>query len=457
MTQPAGSRARAALLRGITRNVVALGIVSLLTDVSSELLVYVVPLFLANVLAATPTVIGVIEGIAESVAAFVKLGSGRLSDRIGRRKVLVGTGYSASVAAKALYVVATAWPIVLVARVGDRIGKGIRTAPRDALIADSTPPEARGRAFGLHRAMDTTGAVIGVALAALIVGAVQGDDTTLQGDTFRLLALAALVPGVLALVAIAVGVRDVQRPAPTPVAVTAPAAEPAPAAEREGVAPVPLPEAAPATGAAPMPAPEPVVTPAAVSVGFRSFPTAFWVFVAASGLFTLGNSSDAFIALRSQALGVAVRDLLLIVIAFNIVDAVVSWPMGALSDRIGRRRLIAIAWSLYAVTYAGLAIAAGPAAVLPLWLLYGAYYGVNEAVGRALVADLALPELRATAYGIFNAVIGLAILPASIVAGLLWDRVGQSAPFWFGAACAIGGLVLLGFVRPARRSPPTAG
>ena len=192
------SPARAALLRGITRNVVVLGLVSLLTDVSSELLIYVVPLFLANVLAATPTVIGIVEGIAESVAAFVKLGSGALSDRIGRRTVLVGTGYGASVVAKALYIVATAWPVVLVARVGDRIGKGIRTAPRDALIADSTAPEARGRAFGLHRAMDTTGAVIGVALAALIVGIVQGDAATLEGDTFRLLALAALVPGVLA-------------------------------------------------------------------------------------------------------------------------------------------------------------------------------------------------------------------------------------------------------------------
>ncbi|MCU0478876.1 MAG: MFS transporter [Chloroflexi bacterium] len=442
MTGAPGARARAALLRGITRNVVALGVVSLLTDISSELLIYVVPLFLANVLAATPTIIGIVEGVAESVAAFVKLGSGALSDRIGRRTVLVGAGYSASVAAKALYVVATAWPVVLVARVGDRIGKGIRTAPRDALIADSTAPESRGRAFGLHRAMDTTGAVIGVALAALIVGAVQGDDTTLQGDTFRLLALAALIPGVLALVAIAVGVRDVPRPVPVPV----PGAEPVPVPVAE-----PVPAPTPARELAAEPPPGPVAAPASTAGLWRGFPAAFWIFVAASGLFTLGNSSDAFIALRSQALGVSVRDLLVIVIAFNIVDALVAWPVGALSDRIGRRRLIAIAWSLYAITYAGLALAGSPSAVLPLWLLYGAYYGVNEAVGRALVADLARPELRATAYGILNAVTGLAILPASIVAGLLWDRLGQPAPFWFGAACAAGGLALLAFVRPPRR------
>jgi MFS family permease len=416
--------ARAALVRGITRNVVVLGLVSLLTDVSSELLIYVVPLFLANVLAATPSIIGLVEGIAESVAAFVKLGSGALSDRIERRTVLVGTGYATSVGAKALYLVAATWPVVLVARVGDRIGKGIRTAPRDALIADSTAPEARGRAFGLHRAMDTTGAVIGVALAALIVGLTQGDAVSLEEDTFHLLALAALVPGVLALVVIAIGVRDVPRTAPSTQAASVSGAQ------------------VPATAAA---------APAVGARSWRRFPTAFWIFVAASGLFTLGNSSDAFIALRSQALGVSVRDLLLIVIAFNIVDAVVAWPVGALSDRIGRRRLIAVGWSLYALTYAGFALAGGSAAVLPLWLLYGAYYGVNEAVGRALVADLARPELRATAFGIVNAVTGLAILPASIIAGLLWDRVGQAAPFWFGALCAVGGLVLLAFVRPSRR------
>jgi MFS family permease len=261
--------------------------------------------------------------------------------------------------------------------------------------------------------------VIGVALAALIVSVSQGDAIALEGETFRLLALAALVPGVLALVVIAIGVHDVPRPAPAPVPVAA---------------------AVPVDAAA---------SPASRS--WRRFPAAFWVFVAASGLFTLGNSSDAFIALRSQALGVSVRDLLLIVIAFNVVDAVVAWPVGALSDRIGRRRLIAVAWGLYALTYAGFAMAGGSVAVLPLWLLYGAYYGVNEAVGRALVADLARPELRATAFGIMNAVTGLAILPASIVAGLLWDRVGQAAPFWFGAACAVGGLVLLAFVRPPRR------
>lgn len=398
----------ASLRRGIVRNVVLLGLVSLLTDISSELLVFLVPLFLANVLAATPTVIGLIEGTAEAVAAIVKLGSGSLSDRLGRRKRLVGIGYGTSVAAKALYLVAASWPVVLAARVGDRLGKGIRTAPRDALIADSTPPEARGRAFGLHQAMDTAGAVIGVALAAVIVGLAQGDARGLETGTFGLVAAVAVVPGILAVAVVGLGVREVPRERPPGSGIPADAR------------------------------------------GLRSLPRPFWVFVAASGLFTLGNSSDAFLALRSQDLGVAVRDLLLVVVAFNLVDALVSWPVGALSDRIGRRRLLAIAWGLYAGAYLGFAVASDAGAVLPLWLLYGAYYGVNDAVGRALVADLAPIRLRATAYGVLNAVVGLAILPASLVAGLLWDAFGAAAPFGFGAACALGGLALLALVRVPR-------
>jgi MFS family permease len=429
---PSSASARAALLRGITRNVVILGVVSLLTDVSSELLIMVIPLFLANVLAATPVVIGLVEGIAESVAAVVKLASGAISDRLSRRRVLVGTGYGTSVVAKALYLFAATWPVVLVARVGDRLGKGIRTAPRDALIADSTPPEARGRAFGLHRAMDTTGAVIGVALAALVIDRVQGGAVLLELETFRILALVALVPGVLAVLVVAIGVHDVRRKPRDVLAVPASGVPRGPEPAGDG-------EEARASSE---------VGDASRRLGIRGLPGAFWLFTLATALFTLGNSSDAFLALRSQDLGVGVRDLLLIAVAFNVVDALVAWPMGALSDRLGRRRLLVTAWTLYAVVYAGFALAGGAGAVLPLWLLYGTYYGVNEAVGRALVADLATPDRRATAYGIVNAVVGLAILPASVVAGLLWDGVGPAAPFWFGAACAAAGIAVLAFVRP---------
>jgi len=420
-------RLPAAITRGITRNVVALGFVSLLTDISSEMLVYVVPLFLANVIAATASIIGLIEGVAESTAALIKLVSGRISDRLGRRRLLVGLGYGGSVVAKSLYLVATTWPVVLLARIGDRIGKGIRVAPRDALIADSTAPEFRGTAFGLHRAMDTVGAIVGVSIAAIVVSALQGDAVTIEPDVFRTLALVALVPGILALGVIGVGVRDV------PIIGRA---------------------ARGASSASAPPAP-PAFVPVDLERRLRGFPVAFWVFVAASGLFALGNSSDAFLSLRSQQLGVSVRDILLMVVAFNVSNAVIAWPIGALSDRVGRRRLIAIAWAIYALAYAGFAFVSGPVPVTLLWVLYGAYYGVNEAVGKALVADLAPAPLRATAYGILNAVVGLALLPASIVAGLLWDGVSPAAPFWFGAACAASALLLLAFVRlPAR--PTTA-
>jgi MFS family permease len=408
-----GVNIRGGLTRGITRNVVALGIVSLLTDVSSEMLVYLIPLFLANVLLASPSIIGVIEGLAESAAALLKLASGVISDRIRRRRVLVGIGYGSSVLAKALYLLATSWPVVLLARVGDRVGKGIRTSPRDALIADSTPPEARGVAFGLHRALDTAGAVLGVAVALLVVASTQGSALDLSADTFRLLVLVALVPGVLAVVAIVVGVRDVRKPSPQ------------------------TDEAAAAT-----------LKPRA---SWRQFPMAFWLFVVASGLFALGNSSDAFLSLRSQQLGVDVRDLLVMVIGFNLANALVSWPVGALSDRVSRRLLVAAAWTIYAVAYAGFAMAGSAGSVGMLWILYGTYYGVNEAVGRALVADLAPTDLRATGYGLINAVVGLLVLPASVIAGLLWDRIAPGAPFWFGAACAAGALVLLVMgVRPRR-------
>jgi MFS family permease len=418
-----------ALLRGITRNVLLLGLVSFLTDVSSEMLTYLIPLFLANVLAASPGIIGVIEGLAESAATLFRLLSGWLSDRFERRTVLVGFGYGASVVGKALYLVATSWPVVLAARLGDRFGKGIRTAPRDALIADSTPQDVRGRAFGFHRALDTAGAVVGVATAALIVQLLQGDVVKLAADTFRTLVLIALVPGAAAVLVIFMFVRDVPRQKG--------ADEPA----RAGTA-----------------APSGSARPARIHPSLlRRFPAAFWFFVAASGLFALGNSSDAFLSLRSQNLGLAVRDLLFVVLAFNITNAVVSLPAGVLSDRYGRRGPIALAWGIYAVTYLGFALAGSVAAVPVLWIIYGAYYGISDAVGRALVADLAPVELRATGYGILNAVVGALLLPASIIAGQLWDRIGPAAPFWFGAACAAGGtLLLVALVRPTARNSVTA-
>ncbi len=439
-----GPRWRRALTRGVTRNVVALGLVSLFTDVSSEMLVYVIPLFLANVLLAPAAVIGLIEGVAESTASILKLISGAVSDRIGRRRLLVGIGYGTSVAAKALYLVATVWPVVLLGRVGDRFGKGIRTSPRDALIADSTAPEHRGVAYGFHRAMDTTGAFAGVLVAAAVIWAMEGDAIRLTGDAFRVLVLLALVPGLLAIVTIVVGVRDVRR-APADPAVSA-AASASPTAAASPTAP----GSATAAGSA---APVGLVRRTVGSVSeWRRFPRPFWLFMLANALFTLGNSSDAFLALRSQNLGLTLLALLLTIVAFNATNAIVAWPAGALSDRIGRRGLIALAWLIYAVCYAGFAVATSAVWVVPLWVAYGTYYALSEGVGKALVADLAPTELRATAFGILNAVQGTMILPASVIAGILWSAIAPPAPFWFGAACAAAAVVLLLLtVKPPRQ------
>jgi MFS family permease len=405
------------MTRGIGRNVVALGLVSLFTDISSEMLVYVIPLYLANVLLAPAAVIGLIEGVAESTASVLKLISGALSDRLSRRRLLVGIGYGTSVVAKVLYLVAVVWPVVLLGRVGDRFGKGIRTSPRDALIADSTAPEYRGAAYGLHRAMDTTGAFAGVLVAAAVIWAMEGNASLLTGDAFRILVLLALVPGVLAIVTIFVGVRDVKRVSTTAATTTtATATTPAVGLARRIVGGV---------------------------AEWRQFPRQFWLFVLASGLFTLGNSSDAFLALRSQNLGLTLLALLLTIVAFNATNAIVAWPAGALSDRIGRRGLIAGAWLIYAVCYAGFAVANSAVLVVPLWIAYGTYYALSEGVGKAMVADLAPQDLRATSFGILNAVQGMMILPASVIAGLLWSLIAPPAPFWFGSACAAAAVVLL--------------
>jgi MFS family permease len=406
----------------VTRNVVALGFVSLFTDISSEMLVYLIPLFLANVLFAPAAVIGLIEGVAESTASILKLISGALSDRMRRRRLLVGIGYGTSVAAKLLYLVATVWPIVLLGRVGDRLGKGIRTSPRDALIADSTMPENRGVAYGFHRAMDTTGAFAGVLVAAVVIWLMEGDATRLTGDAFRVLVLLALVPGLLAVATIVVGVKDVRR------APAAPSAAAPPAAAAASAVTVPRSLFGKIVGS---------------TDEWRRFPAPFWLFILANALFTLGNSSDAFLALRSQNLGLTLLALLLTIVAFNATNAVVAWPAGALSDRIGRRGLIAFAWLVYAVCYAGFAIATQAVWVVPLWIAYGTYYALSEGVGKALVADLAPTELRATAFGILNAVQGAMILPASVIAGILWSAIAPPAPFWFGAACSAAAVVLL--------------
>jgi len=383
--------------RSLPRNVWVVTAGSFLTDISSEMIVYLIPLFLANVLGVRTSIIGLIEGVAETTASLVKLYSGALSDRLGKRKFLVVTGYSLSTFAKPFLYFANTWGWVLAVRFMDRIGKGIRTAPRDALVAGSIDEKQRGLAFGIHRAGDTAGAFVGLAAAMLIVWMNQGTAAELSRATFQVAVLVSFIPALLAVLVLVVGVREIP-------------------GQGTGKAPV---------------------------LSLQGLDERFKRFLFIIVLFTLGNSSDAFIILRGQERGLDVFQVMAMVLTFNFVYAVLSGPLGALSDKIGRRKLIIGGWIAYGLVYLGLALSQSGGQVWALFTLYGVYYAATEGSAKALVADLVPNEKRGTAYGLYNAAIGLAALPASLIAGLLWQGLGPwtgfgaSAPFYFGAALAL--------------------
>jgi MFS family permease len=369
----------------------ALGIVSLLNDLSSEVAVRTLPLFLANVLGVRASIIGLIEGIAESTATLLKLVSGHISDRIGKKKVLTLWGYGLSNLTKPLLYFAGSWTIILLVRFLDRVGKGVRTAPRDALIADVTLTENRGRAFGFNRAMDKAGGFIGLLLAATVLYATERDAVTLTWETYQWLVLLAVVPGLAAVAIIAKWVED-QAAAPVKVSARLLWSE----------------------------------------LGGR-----FWAFIAIVTVFTLGNSSDAFLMLRAQTVGLTLLEIFLVIAVFNLVISATSTKGGALSDRFGRRNLIVVGWLIYAAIYLGLAFASSAWHMWALYAGYGLYYGAFQGASSALIADLVPQHLRGTAYGIFNGALGVVAFPASLIAGILWDWYGPAAPFLFGAGVSL--------------------
>lgn len=402
----------------LPRNVWVMTAASFLTDVSSEMVNNLVPLFLANVLGARTGTIGLVEGVVESMSSFIKLLSGWWSDRVVSRKPPTVIGYTLSAVSKPLLAFAGSWAAVLAARFGDRMGKGVRTAPRDALLADSVPAEGRGAAFGFHRAGDSLGAVVGLALALLAVWLTQGNALALDRATFQRIALFSAVPALLAVLVLALGLREVRR-------------------------------AAPAVG-------RPILG------SFRAMPPAFRRFLLIFALFTLGNSADAFIILRAQERGLTVLGVLATLLAFNAVYTVVAGPAGRLSDRIGRPRLILAGWGIYFAIYLGLALAGAAWQVVALFVAYGAYHGLVEGNARAFVADLAGAEGRGAAYGLYHAVVGLLALPASLIGGILWQGVGgwagfgPSAPFLFGAILAGAAALLFAVLLPPRQWQPGA-
>ena len=366
---------------------------SLLNDISSEVTVRTLPLFLANVLGVKTGIIGLIEGLAESTATLLKLVSGMFADRSGKKKGLTLWGYGLSGLTKPLLFFATGWPLVLVVRVLDRIGKGIRTAPRDALIADVTAPEYRGRAFGFNKAMDRAGAVAGLLLAAGILYFGGTGQVALTRENYQALVLLSVVPGIAAILVLARWVHERPRPASTKAS--------------------------------------------SVRLAWRGLDTRFKVYLVFLVIFTLGNSSDAFLMLRAQTLGFRPAEIFLALAAFSLVITLSSTPAGALSDWLGRRRLIVTGWVIYAVIYLGFAFASSTWHVWVLYLGYGLYYGAFAGAASALVADLVPAELRGTAFGLFDGAVGVAAFPASVLAGLLWDRYGAPAPFLFGGALAL--------------------
>lgn len=399
-------------LRGLPRNVWAVSITSFFMDISSEMVINLLPLFLAGVLGASTAIIGVIEGAAEAIASILKLFSGWLSDRVGGRKWLAVAGYGLSALAKPFFYFAESAGAIAGARWGDRVGKGIRTAPRDALVADSVSQQQRGLAFGFHRAADTAGAMFGLVIALVVVLLLQHGDVRLENHTFRTIVLISLVPAILAVIALAALSKEVvvkgRRAAPR--------------------------------------------------FAFRSLGRPFVVFMLIVGLFDLGNSSDAFLILRAQERGLSVAGILGMLITFNLIYTLISTPAGALSDRIGRRRLIIGGWLVYALIYLGFGLAQNGGQVWALYALYGVYYGLAYGTAKALVADLVPPELRGTAYGTYNAVLGILDLPASAIAGVLWQGVGgwrgfgPAAPFLWGGALALLAAALMAAWRPARIS-----
>ena len=391
------------MLSQLPKGVWALGFVSLLMDVSSEMVHSLLPMFMATVLGANAFSIGLIEGLAESTALVVKVFSGVLSDYFGRRKPLALLGYGLGACSKPLFALAPSLGWVVTARLIDRVGKGLRGAPRDALVADITPPALRGAAFGLRQSLDTVGSFLGPLLAVGLM--------LLWADDFRAVFWVAVIPGLLAVVVLALGVHE---------------AKPAPGTPRTN----------------------PVQRAQLARLG-----SGYWWVVGVGAVFTLARFSEAFLILRAHQSGIAMALVPLVMVAMNIVYSASAYPFGALSDRMSHRKLLGLGLLVLIAADAVLASSGHWAAVLGGVALWGLHMGISQGLLATMVADAAPADLRGTAYGCFNLMSGLAMLLASVTAGLLWDRYGAPATFAAGAAFSV--LALLGLLArpPALRAP----
>ena len=384
----------------------AIGLVSLLNDASSEIIYPLLPVFLVTSLGASAKAIGTIEGLAESISSLLKLFAGYLSDRLAKRKALVVAGYSLASIARPLLAFTHTWTQVLAIRLTDRVGKGIRTAPRDAMIADQVRTEQRGIAFGFHRAMDHGGAVIGPIIGYLLVILFVANSRSPTLGEFSRIFLVASIPALIAVFVAAVFMKE-------------------------------SPVKAPQSGSE------------VVKLSLRGFDSNFKRFLLVLALFTLSNSSDSFLILRAVDSGVSVAMVPLLWAAHHAMKVLSSLLGGDLSDRLGRKRLIVAGWILYAAVYAGFAFATQEVSLWILFLIYGIYFGLAEGAEKALVADLVRPEQRGTAYGLYNLAFGITVFPASLLMGIIWDWKGPTLAFLISASMGGMAAVLLWIlVRP---------
>lgn len=375
------------------RNILFLGLVSFFADVSSEMVYPIIPLYLTATLGATPALIGVIEGIAESLASLLKVFSGYLSDRSVRKKPLAFLGYAMGVFYKIALLFSAAWPGILAARVIDRFGKGIRTAPRDVMVAESAEQGNIGKSFGIHKALDMAGSAIGILIAFLLL---RGTGA----DAYRGIFLWSLVPMALALL-VFVFIREKKRTEPFPV--------------RERF-----------------------------WTNLRQLDGRLKLYLAVAFLFTLGNSSNAFLLLRASDVGFSTANVTLLYLVYNVVAAALALPLGRLSDRIGRKPMLVCGYAVFAAVYLGFAFPLSQGMLVGVFALYGVYAALTAGVERALIAEIAPPHLKGTMLGLHATLVGVALLPASLIAGVLWDTLGPSAPFLFGAGLSAAAALTLG-------------